>query len=85
VADTDQTLAYEGKDRWAVWAADALAWTAREIHARRWREAIRGFGQLREYVGRCGGFLPYGLNDQVTALQSAIENALAPLQTRATV
>ena len=79
IVSSDAVLGYNGKDRWAVWASDALAWTARRLRMGELREALRGYGQLCEYRGRNGGFLPVGLSDHVATIQNALEDAIKPL------
>lgn len=74
--DSVEVLSFAGKDKWAVWAADSMVWTARRLRAGEYREAMRGWGQIREYTGRNGGFLPAGLSDHVYAIQNALEARL---------
>ena len=81
---------YQGKDRWEVWAAESIVWTARRLRAREtslrinppgdtWettqatREALRGWGQIREYRSTNGGYLPIGISDHATAIQNRLE------------
>lgn len=67
----------ESKNRWAIWAAESIAWTADSIRRGEWKYALRGWGKLREEVGRNGGYLPCGLSDHVTTLGNIIEKRLA--------
>lgn len=63
----------ESKNRWTCWAAETIVWCARQMRVGEWRAAMRGWGQLREYTGRNGGFLPYQMNDQAYAIQNCLE------------
>lgn len=74
--ETLNVIGYTGSDRWQVWAYETIVWTARRLRGREYRAALRGWGQLREYVGRCGGFLPGGGSDHVVALQNALERVI---------
>lgn len=71
-------LRVEGPDRWPTWAAEAIVWTVGRIRAGERREALRGFGQIREYQGRNGGFLPVGLSDHVGTIQNLLEALICP-------
>jgi hypothetical protein len=71
------TIHCTGKDKYAMWAAETIVWTVRRLRAKEYREAIRGWGQLREYRGSNGGFLPVGLSDHAIMIQNAIENLVA--------
>jgi hypothetical protein len=70
------TIHYTGPEKWVIWAAETIVWTVRRLRAGENREALRGFGQLKEYRGHNGGFLPAGLSDYVTVIQNELEGRL---------
>lgn len=70
-------ISYEGKDKWQVWAAESIVWTVRRIRGKEWKEVLRGWGQVREYRGYNGGFLPVGISDYAIVLQHILEKALS--------
>ena len=76
-ADTIHCQASD-KERWAIWAADSIAWTICRIRAGEWREAVRGYGQIQSYKGHHGGFLPSGLSDHIATIQNRIESKILP-------
>jgi hypothetical protein len=76
IVSLGEVLHIEGSDRWSVWAADSIVFTIDALRAGRHREALRGWGQVREYHGRYGGFLPAGLSDARDGLQNALEALL---------
>ena len=73
---TDETFNVSDKERWPAWAADSILFAIDELRAGRLREAVRGWGQIREYQGRNGEFLPAGLSDACRAIQNELEKRL---------
>lgn len=79
-ADSFATMHAAGtKEHWEVWAADALLFAIDALRAEQANEALRGWGQAREYMGRNGGFLSAGLADGVRGVQNALEKLLRDL------
>ena len=91
--DPNDPTAPTRTSRWEVWAAESIVWTARRLRMRErelrlggspydaaqaTREALRGWGQVREYRGANGGYLPIGIADHATALQNRLESIIAP-------
>jgi hypothetical protein len=65
-------------DRWVLWVCECLVFCARSLRKKQHREALRGWGQVREYIGRNGGFLPAPLSDHAVTIQNALEELIAP-------
>lgn len=68
-----------GPTRDAVWTYETIVWTARQLRAGRWKEAMRGWGQAREYYALARRTHPCvaGTLDQIVAIQQYLErNAL---------
>lgn len=65
------------KQRFTRWLGESLAWALAEQQAGRYREAMRGLLQAREYLGRIGGFWPSPIaHDAAIALQNELESRL---------
>jgi hypothetical protein len=61
------------KDRWTAWLCESLIYGLNE--RRDPAVVIRCFGQVKEYLGRLGGFYPNGnIHDSAIALQHKCED-----------
>lgn len=62
------------KDRWSAWLAESLAYGLRD---RDRRVAVRCLLQVREYLGRLGGYWPNSnVHDAYIAFQNEVEGWL---------
>lgn len=74
------TLEMPDKERFTVWLAETSHYAFSELERDRpdFRVMLRCYGQAREYIGRLGGFAPYQLDGETTALQNFLENKVSP-------
>jgi len=74
------TFSFEtDKERLHAWILETLIWTCARLDGGEYREALRGYGQAKEYRGRNGGFWPSGVcSDAAIDIQNHLEDLIAP-------
>lgn len=67
----------EPTTRFNVWLAESMLHGFRSVERGDMKQAFRAYGQVREYIGRLGGFDPLAYCDAASALKQAIEGRIS--------
>jgi hypothetical protein len=77
VTTLSEVINFQGPEKWAVWCAESIVWSARRARGKEWREFVRGMIQIAEYKGHNGGRLPYQLNDDISILSNYLQDVVS--------